>query len=347
MSEAQVSAPAPVPIAPAPVVEAPIQDAGLAAAVAAHSAKYAPAGEPAKVDAVVVEAPAVETAVHAATALSVETPVIPAKEEPEKDSPADRIGEYMRQTRAAKAAQKEAAEAKAKLAEEMERLKPYRELAELKARDPLAALRQAFGKELDETDLAVRALAGEKETTVELTDDERAELLAVKAAEIAEKKRLAAEAEAKKAKEAEDAQKEEASQAAYYAGVATELTKQAGTFPLLASEGIDGKEWDKALRGHHKATGKVPTFAMLAEHFEKKIEAQTNARYAILQKRNGVQVAPPAPIPSGLPVAAKAPVVATASAPVKVEASASYLDDRAARLAALREADRQRMQARR
>lgn len=314
MADALESAPAVEtgqPAAPAVQAEAtPALPPDLVAAMEAHNARFPSVKTMKAEQAAPAQEAAKEEPTTAAASEQVDevvtgdpAPVVP---EPKKDpaAPDDevatRLARYMAQERAIRAQAKQMAEERKAWAAREAKVKQLEELESLRTTNPVEYVRRTVPREALEGTFVVDLLnAPEDGSAPPLTEEQQAEKLAAKAMEIAQAKLK--EEEAAKAKAAEEAAKakEEANKAAYYTGVAAELEQKAEQYPYLAAEGIDVETFDRTLRAHHKATGKVPTPDMLFRHFDKKLEQKAASLLQVYQKRTGAQPAQkPAPVAS-------------------------------------------------
>ena len=330
--ETQPVAPAPVEapaVAPAPAAPvAPAVDAGLAAAIADHSAKIRGStvpepvarppeqpldtlitgNQPAKAEG---EAPPAEG--EAAQKAEPAPEPVAAKEEPQQDAVATSIARYLRETRLAR-------EERARLAKERETLKAappvdtrameaLQRFEAAKAKNPVLAVEELLGDEalkgtfvLDLLDHLKRKEDGEV-----MTPERQADLAAQRAVAAIEAKQAAEREAAAKAQAAREAEKEAQNKEAFFTGLKAEFSQKAEKYPYLAAAGVDTSEIDAAVSAHYKATREIPTPDMIFQHFEQIKEKEAQKYLRVAQKKAGNVIAPVAqakPAPS-------APVPAT------------------------------------
>lgn len=225
-----------------------------------------------------------------------------------EDTPADVIGKYLRQTRLAEEARKQAAAEASAAKAAAEEAKRAHEAAEAAKRE--AAQERAKAAELRELaktkpDEAIRRLVGdtalrdstviidlveklgkgeaiEAEGTQGLTQEQIIErvVAAVKAQQEADRKAEAEKQEAEAAKTAQEKAKEiEANRAAYFTGLNGEFEAKRHLYPFMASKrgGVSREAIDQWLQSRYAQTHALPSPDQIFEHFNEECRQEALA----------------------------------------------------------------------
>jgi len=374
MSE-QVAAPAPVPVpAIAPTVPAIAEQApaapaipdDLRASMAAHTAKYSQA-EPPKTNTdltlgeVAANALITERANAAKTegteAAKVDPAAEPAKEPESRSEVLAKFIRMQRQTQeqqraiAAERVQlKQQQEAATKALQEAEAGRTtLSQLEELKAKDPAGYILKALGpKAFEEGGLIVELLnrignGSTEEPAKQLTEEERADLVAKLAAKKVRDEIANEEKARKDAQDAETVKRQAASREAFFVGMAEDFSAKAEKYPYLAADPAPVEEVDAWFKANARP-GAIPTNDQIFAHFDGLRKAKAEKLIAAFNARQGT---PQAPVTRSR--AADAPVPAAerfdsrGRAPVPAKGRLAFEEERNAtreRLAALDRAGR-------